>query len=147
MSAEISTPSTQIELYVNQPPYLRILPLVETPEEIPALAPDDTITEFSLYPEVSETTVQIITKSADECVPDCPIIKHGLSEIMSETDQTVIKSLTELIKNIHKECKVGPQKSNKPRFFVVGPEIEEITCGSALSKHHPKQRTSRTTIK
>ena len=136
MSAEISH---EIELYTGPPLNVDALRYANIPEE----SSDDTIPiEIPLHPDVPES-VTLITQPEGKCFPDCPIIKHGISEIMDESDKAVVQSLVRWINNVHDACSAGPQKTTRPRFFIVGTEIEEITCGSHLSKHHPKQRTSR----
>ncbi len=139
MSAEAST---DIELYTGQTPYFKLVPHVDTPEQ---KIFDERPMEVPLHPDLSESTVHI-TKPDSQCFPNCPIIMHGISEIMDEPDKAVVRSLVRWVEGVHEKCNVGPQVSRRPRFFIIGAEIEEVTCGSQLSKNHPKQRTSRTIV-
>lgn len=139
MSAEFST---DIELYHGTPAILRAMPDANVIDQLT----NESRIEVPLHPELIESTVHI-TRADSECFPDCPIIKHGLTEIMNEPNKAVIKSIIEWVNGVHEKCSAGPQRSIKPRFFIVGAEVEEVSCGSVLSRHHPKQRTSRTKTK
>ncbi len=136
MSAEIST---DIELHTGQTPYFKLVPHVDTPDQEPSSSP---LPEVPLHPDLTESVVHI-TKPDSHCFPDCPIIKHGISEIMDEPNKEVVKSIARWIEGVHDECKVGPQTSRRPRFFIIGAEIEEVTCGSQLSMYHKKISTNR----
>lgn len=139
MSAETST---DIELYTGQTPYFKLVPHIDTPEQNMS---DELLMEVPLHPDLSESVV-IITEPDSQCFPNCPIVMHGISEIMDEPDKAVIQSLVRWVEGVHEKCNVGPQVSRRPRFFIIGAEIEEVTCGSQLSKNHPKHRTSRMII-
>lgn len=137
MSAETST---SVELYKGPAPYLRMLPQEVITEQPPA---DYEIIDIPLHPELSESAVHIRNPDS-KCFPDCPIIMHGISEIMDEPDLAVVQSIVNWVKGVNEKCYEGPQTTRRPRFFIVGAEIKEVTCGSQLSGHHKDLRTKRT---
>jgi hypothetical protein len=136
--------SAEIELYQpTQFPHLWPAPVeVESTSEVIALIPDEV--QIPVHPDVN---LKVIVSSPDsECMKKCPIVQHGLSEIMNEPSEAVVKSLVRWVKGVNDNCNAGPQKNIRPRFFIVGSEIEVITCGSMLAKNHPRFNKSKTAL-
>ena len=76
-----------------------------------------------------------ITEPGSPCYNDCPIIKHVISEIITEKDETVVRTLVRWGNNVREHCSVGPQEETVYRLRKLG-RVNEVTCGSYLAKNY-----------
>lgn len=123
--------------------------VIETGESYGAIGPQDRSPEVSpekssepamlelTAPELHQTSssLQATHETAlDPCTLHCPVVQHAFIGASEAKDVATKKAFQDWGDTVKKDCKVGPQKSERPRLFVVGRTVTVITCGSFISR-------------